>query len=116
VARSGRTRPHPDHRVDDRRRARLLLVCSDGLWNYASEATELAALVHDAVATDPDRAQPLPLAASLTQWANDQGGKDNITVALARLGPRAVSPPPGRTAAGASAVEPTDPDQEGTDG
>jgi serine/threonine protein phosphatase PrpC len=27
---------------------------------------------------------PLPLAESLVKWANEQGGKDNIGVALAR--------------------------------
>lgn len=63
-----------------------VLLCSDGLWNYCSEAKDLAALVHqmDHAAT-PD---PLRLAGSLVDWANTQGGVDNITVALARIGPR----------------------------
>ncbi|MCW2527856.1 MAG: hypothetical protein JWM76_2716 [Pseudonocardiales bacterium] len=58
-----------------------LLVCSDGLWNYSSAAADLAALV----ASMPDQ-NPLPLAEALVAWANDQGGHDNITVTLARLG------------------------------
>lgn len=59
-----------------------LLVCSDGLWNYASEAADLQALVAELGAGDTD---PRPLASALVDWANAQGGKDNITVALARL-------------------------------
>lgn len=61
-----------------------LLVCSDGLWNYASAAAELAAVlagVREQVASD----EPLALAEGLVRWANEQGGHDNITVALARV-------------------------------
>jgi serine/threonine protein phosphatase PrpC len=59
-----------------------VLVCSDGLWNYASEAAALQSLVAELSTRDPN---PLPLAVSLVEWANSQGGKDNIAVALARL-------------------------------
>ncbi|MFT4166246.1 MAG: protein phosphatase 2C domain-containing protein [Microlunatus sp.] len=59
-----------------------LLVCSDGLWNYASEATELQALIAQLSATAGS--DPLPLAEAMVRWACDQGGRDNITVALAR--------------------------------
>lgn len=63
-----------------------VLLCSDGLWNYASEAGTLAALVKEKDgARTPD---PLALAGALVDWANAQGGVDNITVALARIGPR----------------------------
>lgn len=58
-----------------------VLVCSDGLWNYASEAAELQQLVAGLSPTHPE---PLALARALVRWANEQGGKDNITVALAR--------------------------------
>ena len=58
-----------------------LLVCSDGLWNYASEAPALQSLIAELSADSPD---PLPLAQALVKWANEQGGKDNIGVALAR--------------------------------
>ena len=61
-----------------------VLVCSDGLWNYASEATALQALIAELSRTD---ARPLPLAVRLVAWANEQGGKDNIGVALARHEP-----------------------------
>ena len=63
-----------------------VLVCSDGLWNYCSEAQDLGALVRAARA-GRRRADPLPLAGALVDWANAQGGQDNITVALARVGP-----------------------------
>jgi serine/threonine protein phosphatase PrpC len=61
-----------------------LMVCSDGLWNYCSAAPDLQALVAGVSATTgPD---PLPLAVALVAWANAQGGRDNISVALARHG------------------------------
>jgi len=60
-----------------------VLVCSDGLWNYCSEAADLDALVRD-VETRTGSA-PEAVAAELVTWANAQGGHDNITVALARL-------------------------------
>ncbi len=59
-----------------------LMVCSDGLWNYCSAATDLQALVASISATTG--AEPLPLAQALVAWANTQGGRDNISVALAR--------------------------------
>jgi len=59
-----------------------LLVCSDGLWNYASEPAALRAQVDAAGTTEP-----LALASALVAWANAQGGQDNITVTLARVGP-----------------------------
>lgn len=58
-----------------------VVVCSDGLWNYASEPAELAAQLR-AAATDDDATG---IAARLVAWANSRGGKDNITVALARV-------------------------------
>ncbi|MDO5683378.1 MAG: protein phosphatase 2C domain-containing protein [Propionibacteriaceae bacterium] len=62
-----------------------LLVCSDGLWNYASDERDLAdafAGVRAAEASD----DPLALAEGMVRWANDLGGSDNITIALARVG------------------------------
>jgi len=67
-----------------------LLVCSDGLWNYCSAAEDLAKVVSQASATSPaleGAAEPLPLARALVAWANAQGGRDNISVALARIHP-----------------------------
>ncbi len=61
-----------------------VLVCSDGLWNYCSGAQDLAALVRGfAQARDGD---PTRVAGDLVAWANAQGGRDNVTVALARAG------------------------------
>ncbi|MBY8886513.1 protein phosphatase 2C domain-containing protein [Streptomyces sp. PTM05] len=55
----------------------VVVVCSDGLWNYAESAAELAAVVPaDA------RAHPLRAAQSLIGVALDGGGHDNITVAV----------------------------------
>jgi serine/threonine protein phosphatase PrpC len=64
-----------------------LLVCSDGLWNYCSAAGDLAALVRDTSGGTSEAAEPLTLAGALVDWANTQGGQDNITVALARIQP-----------------------------
>ena len=58
-----------------------LLVCSDGLWNYASPAEVVQKLIADLGGQAPD---PLPLSVAMVRWANEQGGKDNIAVALAR--------------------------------
>jgi len=58
-----------------------LLVCSDGLWNYTSEASALQSLIAELSAADQD---PLKLSVALVGWANAQGGKDNISAALAR--------------------------------
>jgi serine/threonine protein phosphatase PrpC len=62
-----------------------VLVCSDGLWNYASQLDELAAVVNGFKGEGSD--DPLPLAAALIDWANAAGGHDNITAALARCQP-----------------------------
>ncbi len=75
-----------------------VMLCSDGLWNYCSDPTELSALVESTVADRPgepagapDRAvDPAALAEALVAWAVEQGGHDNITVALARFDPVAA--------------------------
>jgi serine/threonine protein phosphatase PrpC len=55
----------------------VVLVCSDGLWNYRSEAAGLAALALPAALTDP-----LGAADALVKFALAAGGADNITVVL----------------------------------
>jgi serine/threonine protein phosphatase PrpC len=55
----------------------VVLVCSDGLWNYRPEAAGLAELALPAALTDP-----LGAAAELVKFALDAGGMDNITVVL----------------------------------
>ncbi len=69
-----------------------LLVCSDGMWNYASTPGELSGLVNQAVADGA--ATPTEIAESLAAFANAQGGHDNITVALVRCRPAASSASP----------------------
>lgn len=56
-----------------------VLACSDGLWNYASEPAALKARI-DAVGSS----DPMAIALALVAFANESGGQDNITVALAR--------------------------------
>jgi serine/threonine protein phosphatase PrpC len=60
-----------------------VLLCSDGLWNYCSAAAELHDLVlARVVQVGQDGAA---IAEALVAWANEQGGHDNISVALARI-------------------------------
>jgi serine/threonine protein phosphatase PrpC len=60
-----------------------LLLCSDGLWNYAPTPAELAALVREL----PDGAAPAAVARALTEVALTRGGRDNITVAVVDFDP-----------------------------
>lgn len=59
-----------------------LLVCSDGLWNYASSPTDMFDVF---VAARSTAANPSELSESLVEWARTQGGRDNITAAVARI-------------------------------
>ncbi|WP_263103336.1 PP2C family protein-serine/threonine phosphatase [Kitasatospora sp. DSM 101779] len=60
----------------------VVLICTDGLWNYAEAATDLAFFVRaDA------RTQPLAAARSLVDFAVTAGGHDNITVAVLPITP-----------------------------
>jgi len=85
-----------------------VLVCSDGLWNYCSPADELRSLVTAQVAEVG--ADPLAVATALCDWANEQGGHDNVTVAVARVADSA-SPAPG--AARPESLERPEPDSPG---
>jgi serine/threonine protein phosphatase PrpC len=60
-----------------------LLLCTDGLWNYAPSSAELAGLI-DAL---PPGAAPAAVARSLTDTALTRGGRDNITVAVIDIEP-----------------------------
>ncbi len=55
----------------------VVLVCTDGLWNYAEAATDLADVV-----PDDARTEPLSAARQLVRFALSRGGHDNITVAV----------------------------------
>lgn len=56
-----------------------VVVCSDGLWRYAPEAEELSELTGRLLS---DGHRGLDLASALVAFANEQGGHDNISVAL----------------------------------
>jgi len=55
-----------------------LVLCSDGLWNYAEQAADVAA----AAAGEGDALQ---VARRLTDFANAQGGRDNVTVVVIEM-------------------------------
>ncbi|MEV4437534.1 PP2C family serine/threonine-protein phosphatase [Streptomyces sp. NPDC049577] len=61
---------HPD-------RPGVVLVCTDGLWNYAESAEEMAEIV-----PSDARSRPLECARRLLAHALDGGGHDNVTVAV----------------------------------
>jgi serine/threonine protein phosphatase PrpC len=61
-----------------------LLLCSDGLWNYAPTPALMRKLVAELSA-----GSTLPqLARGLVEFALAAGGADNVTVAVASVGPR----------------------------
>jgi serine/threonine protein phosphatase PrpC len=62
----------------------VVLLCSDGLWNYAPEASDLAELALPRAVSDLQGA-----AADLLTHALEAGGRDNITVVL-------IAYPPGQ--------------------
>jgi serine/threonine protein phosphatase PrpC len=65
----------------------VVLLCSDGLWNYQPEAAELADLALPSALTDP-----LGAAVRLVTFALDAGGSDNITAVLAPFPPARPAP------------------------
>jgi len=60
-----------------------LVLCSDGLWNYLTDPADFARTVRTHL-RDSDL---LAAARSLTAFANEAGGADNITVALIPVSP-----------------------------
>lgn len=58
-----------------------LLLCSDGLWNYAPTLAAMA----DLLDRQPVGTTPIDLARSLTEFARSAGGHDNITVVVIDL-------------------------------
>ncbi|MDT0306422.1 protein phosphatase 2C domain-containing protein [Streptomyces sp. DSM 44917] len=67
--------PHTQAFAPDR--PGVVIVCTDGLWNYADDAGDMARLV-----TGEARSAPLATARRLVRYAIDSGGHDNITVAV----------------------------------
>ena len=60
----------------------ILLLCSDGLINMVPDQDILAEIRKDGTAAD--------MAQNLVQMANDNGGKDNTTVVIAKISPKAI--------------------------
>jgi serine/threonine protein phosphatase PrpC len=60
----------------------VLLLCSDGLWNYQPEAARLAEMALPEAQSDP-----LAAARALVTFAIESGGMDNVTVVLAPFPP-----------------------------
>ena len=60
-----------------------LVLCSDGLWNYTPQATDIATLL-DAL---PPATAPVAAAHSLADTALAAGGRDNVTVAIVDVTP-----------------------------
>jgi PPM family protein phosphatase len=58
-----------------------LLLCSDGLWNYAEELTQMEAIVKQHLHADVGMT-----ARGLVEFARSRGGHDNITVAILDCG------------------------------
>jgi PPM family protein phosphatase len=73
----------PNVAIHDTHGGGRLLLCTDGLWNYASSADELAELV----AQLPEASPPAAVARALTDFAVANGGRDNITVVVIDIRP-----------------------------
>ena len=71
----------------DATEAGLLVLCTDGLWNYFEDPLELGALIPDGATSSP-----IAIAQRLTDAALAAGGHDNVTVVVMPVGPAASSP------------------------
>jgi serine/threonine protein phosphatase PrpC len=61
----------------------ILLLCTDGLWNYFPSPEAMAGIVQTASQNVTDA---LAIARQLVELANGRGGHDNITAAVLRCG------------------------------
>ena len=68
----------PSIATTDHEHGGRLLVCTDGLWNYAATVGELFDRI-----TERDDPDPFALAESLVTFANESGGQDNISIVIA---------------------------------
>lgn len=59
-----------------------LVLCTDGLWNYASAPEAMGAVVTEFLQQYESLGDVVE---ALVAWANDAGGKDNITVTMTRV-------------------------------
>lgn len=70
---AGRLDPHVvTHELND---SGVVVVCTDGLWNYLAQPDVLAAAI-------PIASAPLDAARELVRVALEAGGRDNVTVAV----------------------------------
>jgi serine/threonine protein phosphatase PrpC len=76
------SREAPSVRTFDVEWPGFVVLCSDGLWNYLPSADRLGELLLEL----PEETDPVTMARSLTNFARDAGGRDNITVAVALVG------------------------------
>jgi serine/threonine protein phosphatase PrpC len=60
-----------------------LLLCSDGLWNYAPDPAEMASWVLDAL--NAGKGEALKMAQTLVEHGRAKGGKDNLTALLMHI-------------------------------
>lgn len=74
----------PDSVVRDIAGDGILLLCSDGLWNYADTGEEMSDLVRQ---SSENSATALEMSRHLVDYAIAQGGRDNITAVLIRRTP-----------------------------
>ncbi len=77
--------------------AGVLVVCSDGLWNYFDTPAQMLDVIRPLAGVSPRS-----LAERLVAAALEAGGHDNVTVAVALVGPAPPSP------TGAPASRPTE--------
>lgn len=68
----------PDVRSRDLAGPGLVLLCTDGLWNYAPKPADLAAVVRTAT----DGTNAVDVARILVNYALARGGQDNVSVAV----------------------------------
>lgn len=68
----------PDVRSRDLAGPGLVLLCTDGLWNYAPEPDDIARVMRVA----PDETNAVGMARLFINYALARGGQDNVSVAL----------------------------------
>jgi PPM family protein phosphatase len=68
----------PDIRSRELQGPGILLLCSDGLWNYAPDAEDIARVMRAA----PDETDAAAVARLLVNYALARGGQDNVSVAV----------------------------------
>ena len=68
----------PDVRARDLPGPGLVLLCSDGLWNYAPKAADIAAVIRAAT----DGTDAVEVSRLLVNYALARGGQDNVSVVV----------------------------------